>query len=89
MLLEEQDIRTCVDIISKSDPSKKALHIIGNQSLLHHMEDPLDEAGGCFLTFQWKFVVHSFFEITKNNREARIQAVNPSREPGTRKASEE
>jgi hypothetical protein len=65
MLIGEQDIRTCVDTMSKSDLSKKAPHIIGNQGLLHHMEDPLDEADGCFLTFQWEFVVHSFFEMTK------------------------
>jgi hypothetical protein len=65
MLLEEQDIRTCVDTISKSDLSKRAPHIIGNQGLLHHMENPLGEADGCFLTFQWELGVHSFFEITK------------------------
>jgi hypothetical protein len=65
MPLEEQDIRTYVDIISKSDLSKRAPHIIRSQGLLHHIEDPLDEADGCFLTFQWEPVIHSFFEITK------------------------
>jgi hypothetical protein len=36
------------------------LHIIFNQSLLHHMENAHDKPGGGFIALQWQGVIHFF-----------------------------
>jgi hypothetical protein len=68
MLVEDQDIRICINIISKFKLRESILHIIQDQSLLHHIENALDEPDRRFVTVQWKLVIHVLFEITEKTQ---------------------
>jgi hypothetical protein len=52
--------------------------------VLHDIEDAFDEAGDCFITFQWKLGVHSLFEIAEKTQvkaakyTGRIRRENPN-----------
>jgi hypothetical protein len=63
MLVEEQDARICINVISKSKLHESTPPIIWDQHLLRHMENTPDEPGRPFVTVQWKLVIHFLFDM--------------------------
>jgi hypothetical protein len=55
MLVEEKDVQTCINIISKYKLHESISHIVWDQGLFHHVENALDEPEGRVVTAQFDY----------------------------------
>jgi hypothetical protein len=82
ILVEEQDVRISVGVISKSSQSESTSHIRFDHSLLHHMENTPDEPCRRLIGLQRKPVIHPTLKVPEETHIKTLENVTGVRMEG-------